>query len=295
MTYVLLLEEGGRVLYADEELAIDDEVKREALRTVLKKGSGNLYLGGTTYSFQRVELLVGGRTLHLVKLFPVEDTLLRVFSTLIHEFKNPLGALRALTQALGRRLERYSRKEEVQRYIDMMIKEIDRINALVGSFKFLSRPTIRYMVEFNLTEVVREVVALYGEEFFIKGVILEMKGQEKVLYLGNPDDFHQITANLLKNALEATEKGDSVQVKLSKEGKKVLLEVEDTGVGIEEEVLQRLRRGEIITTKATGMGMGLYVVNHLLKRYKGTLQIQRRPKGGTTVRVELPLREKSPL
>jgi len=137
------------------------------------------------------------------------------------------------------------------------------------------------------------VVALYSEEFFIKGVVLEMKGQERVLYLGNPDDFHQITANLLKNALEATKRGDSVQVRLQREGGKVLLVVEDTGTGIDEEVLQRLRRGEVITTKATGMGMGLYVVNHLLKRYKGTFQIHRRPEGGTTARVELPLRERS--
>jgi len=293
MTYVLLLEEGGKVLYVDDELPLGEGLTKETLRTVLERRSGNIYLGGTTYYFQRVESRMGGRTLHLVKLFPVEDTLLRVFSTLIHEFKNPLGALRALAQALGRRLAGYAEGKELQGYIDMMIREIDRINALVGSFKFLSRPTVRYMVEFNLTEVVREVVALYSEEFFIKGVVLEMKGQERVLYLGNPDDFHQITANLLKNALEATKRGDSVQVRLQREGEKVLLEVEDTGAGIDEEVLQRLRRGEVITTKATGMGMGLYVVNHLLKRYKGTFQIHRRPEGGTTARVELPLRERS--
>ncbi len=290
MTYVLILDGSGKILYTDEELP-EGKLSWETIKTLLEGESGSVLIGQSNYHFRRISLPVGEKGIHIVKLYPMEDSLLRVFSTFIHEFKNPLGAIRALAQALGRRMAGHPDEGKIQEYVRMMIKEIDRLNTLVGSFKFLSRPTVRFMVPFDVAEVVKDTVSLYQEEFFEKGVSLRMEEGEDVPYFGNPDDFHQITANLLKNALEATARGDRVRVTVRAKGEKVIIEVLDTGEGIPDEVLEHLKKGELFTTKATGMGIGLYVVNHLLKRYHGELHLERRPEGGTKAVVVLPHRE----
>jgi signal transduction histidine kinase len=149
------------------------------------------------------------------------------------------------------------------------------------------------MVNFNLSELTKEVVALYREELHQKGIAIRLELEKSdIIFRGNPDSFHQMLSNLIKNAQEALigEKGGAIKVGLAESDDTVEIEVVDNGKGIPEEVLASLGKKPFITTKPYGMGLGLFVVETLTKGYSGSLAFTQAPDGcGTKVTISLPL------
>jgi signal transduction histidine kinase len=276
--YVLVVDEGGDILYADD-------VVKDAFES---KSPGH-------YRFEKIPLRGKGETTaYLIKVYPPEEELIKFFSVFIHEFKNPLGAIRALAQSLEAKFKSSTEDEDrIKPYTGRIIHEIDRLNSLLASVKYISRPAIRYMVNFNLSEVAQEVVDLYREELRQKGIAIQLTIQNKdIIFRGNPDSFHQMLSNLIKNAQEALieKKGGGINVGLAVRRDIVVIEVIDNGKGIPEEVLTTIGKKPFITTKPYGMGLGLFVVETLTKGYSGSLAFAQGPGGsGTKVTISLPL------
>jgi signal transduction histidine kinase len=276
--YIMVVDEGGELLYADDVL-------KDAFES---KSPGH-------YRFEKIPLgTKGGASTYLVKVYPPEEDLIKFFSIFIHEFKNPLGAIRALAQSLEAKFKSDAeQKDKINAYTGRIINEIDRLNSLLASVKYISRPAIRYMVNFNLSEVAQEAVDLYREELQQKGIEIQLELKERdIIFRGNPDSFHQILSNLIKNAQEALigRRGGEIRVRLALRNHTVEIEVIDNGRGIPEGVLASLGKKPFITTKPYGMGLGLFVVETLTKGSNGSLEIAHGPDGiGTKVKISLPL------
>lgn len=276
--HILIIDEGGELLYADDQV-------KDAFNS---KSPGH-------YRFEKIPLgLIGGTATYLVKVFPPEDELINFFSVFIHEFKNPLGAIRALAQSLEAKFKSSTEQvEKIKAYTGRIINEIDRLNALLASVKYIARPAIRYMVDFNLSEVAHQVVDLYREELRQKGITIRLTSeQEDITFKGNPDSFHQILSNLIKNAQEAlvNRKEGEIHVVLRLHNNVVGIEVIDNGKGIPVEVRESLGKKPFVTTKPYGMGLGLFVVETLTRGYYGTLEFsQGLHDHGTKVKISLPL------
>jgi signal transduction histidine kinase len=276
--YILVIDEGGDLLYADD-------VVKDVFES---KSPGH-------YRFEKIPLGGKGReSAYLVKVHPPEEELIKFFSIFIHEFKNPLGAIRALAQSLEAKFKSNAEyRDRIKPYTGRIIHEIDRLNSLLASVKYISRPAIRYMVNFNLSEVAQEVVDLYREELRQEGIDIQLMLEKKeIIFRGNPDSFHQMLSNLIKNAQEALIgiKGGEIKVGLALRDHTVEIEVIDNGRGIPEAVLASLGKKPFITTKPYGMGLGLFVVENLTKGCGGSLEFaQRRDGSGTKVTISLPL------
>jgi signal transduction histidine kinase len=276
--HILIIDEGGELLYADEQV-------KDAFAS---KSPGH-------YRFEKIPLgRMGGSATYLIKVFPPEDELIKFFSVFIHEFKNPLGAIRALAQSLEAKFRSSAEQvEKIKAYTGRIINEIDRLNALLASVKYIARPAIRYMVDFNLSEVAHQVVDLYREELRQKGITIRLTSeQENITFKGNPDSFHQILSNLIKNAQEAlvNRKEGEIHVVLHLHNNVVEIEVIDNGKGIPVEVRESLGKKPFVTTKPYGMGLGLFVVETLTRGYYGTLEFsQGLHDHGTKVKISLPL------
>jgi signal transduction histidine kinase len=276
--HILIIDEEGELVYADEQV-------KDAFDS---KSPGH-------YRFEKIPLgRMGGAATYLVKVFPPEDELIKFFSVFIHEFKNPLGAIRALAQSLEAKFRSSAEQvEKIKAYTGRIINEIDRLNALLASVKYIARPAIRYMVDFNLSEVAHQVVDLYREELRQKGITIRLSSeQENITYKGNPDSFHQILSNLIKNAQEALvdRKEGEIRVVLRLHNNVVGIEVIDNGKGIPVEVRESLGKKPFVTTKPYGMGLGLFVVETLTRGYYGTLEFsQGLQDRGTKVKISLPL------
>ena len=275
---ILIIDEEGELLYADDQV-------RDAFDA---KSPGH-------YRFEKIPLgRMGGAPTYLVKVYPPEDELIKFFSVFIHEFKNPLGAIRALAQSLEAKFKSSAEQvEKIKAYTGRIINEIDRLNALLASVKYIARPAIRYMVDFNLSEVAQTVVDLYREELHQKGITIRLVSEKNdITFRGNPDSFHQIISNLIKNAQEALvdRKGGKIQVGLRLHNNIVEIEVIDNGKGIPEDMLESLGKKPFVTTKPYGMGLGLFVVDTLTRGCSGSLAFTKGPSGhGTTVKISLPL------
>jgi signal transduction histidine kinase len=276
--HILIIDEKGELLYADDQV-------RDAFDS---KSPGH-------YRFEKIPLgRMGGAATYLVKVYPPEDELIKFFSVFIHEFKNPLGAIRALAQSLEAKFRASpDQVEKIKAYTGRIIKEIDRLNALLASVKYIARPVIRYMVDFNLSEVAKTVVDLYREELYQKGIRIRLGlEQHDIIFRGNPDSFHQILSNLIKNAQEAlvNRKEGEIDVGLCLHNNIVEIEVIDNGKGIPDEILESLGKKPFVTTKPYGMGLGLFVVDTLTRGCSGSLELAKGPSGnGTKVKISLPL------
>lgn len=276
--HILIIDEEGELLYAD------DQVKD----AFVSKSPGH-------YRFEKIPLgRMGGATTYLVKVYPPEDELIKFFSVFIHEFKNPLGAIRALAQSLEAKFRSSAEQvEKIKAYTGRIIKEIDRLNTLLASVKYIARPAIRYMVDFNLSELAQTVVDLYREELHQKGIAIRLAlEKDDIIFRGNPDSFHQILSNLIKNAQEAlvNRKDGEIQVGLRLHNNRVEIKVIDDGKGIPEDMLESLGKKPFVTTKPYGMGLGLFVVDTLTRGCGGSLTLAKGPSGyGTTVKISLPL------
>lgn len=276
--YIMIVDEDGELLYTDDIL-------KDAFES---KSPGH-------YRFEKIPLRdKKGTAAYLIKVFPPEDELIKFFSVFIHEFKNPLGAIRALAQSLEAKFKSNNvNKDKIQAYTGRIITEIDRLNSLLSSVKYISRPVIRFMVNFNLSEVAHEVVDLYREELRQKDINIYLELEKKdIIFRGNPDSFHQILSNLIKNAQEALieSTGGEIKVLLSLRNHTVIIEVVDNGKGISKDVLSSLGKKPFITTKPYGMGLGLFVVETLTKGCSGSLEFSQGPSGrGTRVTISLPL------
>ncbi len=145
----------------------------------------------------------------------------------------------------------------------------------------------------DLAEVVRREGEAFGPLFATKGVGFTME-LEPIAVRGDGDRLGQVVSNLLSNALRYTEPGGRVDLYVRREERWAVLEVADTGVGIEPEdlkhVFTRFWRGEKSRSRATGgAGIGLAIVHELVRAHDGRIDVESRPGVGSTFRVSLPV------
>jgi two-component system, cell cycle sensor histidine kinase DivJ len=111
---------------------------------------------------------------------------------------------------------------------------------------------------------------------------------------GDPRAFKQITLNLVSNAIKFTERGGSVTVSAAVEGSRLVLDVTDTGVGIDADDLKLIgnpffQAGKTYQRRHEGTGLGLSIVKGLVGLHQGEMTVESKLGEGTTVTVTLPL------
>ena len=95
--------------------------------------------------------------------------------------------------------------------------------------------------------------------------------------------------HLIQNAIEATPKDGQVLVRLSRQESNAIVEVKDTGHGMSEEFIRERLFKPFDSTKAAGMGIGVFEIREYVRELEGHLEVTSQPSNGTTFRVILPL------
>jgi len=215
---------------------------------------------------------------------------------LAHEIKNPLGGLRGAAQLLEDELGDRS----LQEYTQVIINEADRLQALVnrmlGSHRLLEMSWIN--VHMILERVRSLMVAEYGNSLKIKR---DFDPSIPELYVDS-DRIIQAILNIVRNAAQAVGgKGDgeiTLRTRISRQFTignvchrlVVLIEIEDNGPGIPEEIRERIFY-PMVTSGGTGMGLGLSITQSLIHQHGGLVEFNSKD-GKTIFRVMLPLEKK---
>lgn len=244
-------------------------------------------------------------------------------ASVAHEIGNPLNALDIHLQLMERELRklrqqdsaqpvgtkaRRQRKtvtvtteespfdtiEKLERYVAVAKGEIVRLDYIVRQFLEAIRPTPPRLAPTNLNGVVRETVDLLRPEIENRGVRIEERFARHLA--DAPLDraqVKQVLVNLIKNAIQAMTKGGALTVETGQSAEAVWVAVRDTGGGIAQEQLNRIFE-PFFTTKKKGSGLGLMIVQRIVRDHGGRIELESRVNEGTTFRVWWPLHEQHP-
>lgn len=206
---------------------------------------------------------------------------------LAHEIRNPLTSIRGFCQLLDSLVT----DEKNRRYLKVLIREVDRMDGLIGAFMELARPRRSGIVKTDLNELVREILLLVDSRCFMNRIkVREITNEIPPVHVDR-DQIKQVLLNIVNNAIEAMEHQERPRVltvvTTAAEGDLRII-VEDTGGGIPEDV-----RGEIgkpfFSTKETGTGLGLSICYRIIREHGGTITVQSRAQSWTRFVISLPL------
>jgi signal transduction histidine kinase len=210
----------------------------------------------------------------------------RITGGVAHEIKNPLNAIALRLDLLRARLTDPS--EELAGEIDILSREVMRLDRVVKTFLDFSRPVDVKFIELDLGALAREVTDLLTPQARVAKIELCSDAPpEPALIRGDPDMLKQAVLNLATNAFEAMPGGGRVYVSVHQNGDAVALEVADNGPGIPPGVRDKVFQ-LYFTTKTRGSGIGLAMTYRAVQLHNGTIEFESEAGRGTTFRLQFP-------
>ena len=209
----------------------------------------------------------------------------RISGGVAHEIKNPLNAISLRLDLLRAHAEALD--GELIPEIDVLSKEVRRLDRVVKTFLDFSRPLEVRFAEVDLATLTAEVVNLMTPQARGSGVEMHFEAPAESAFMrGDADLLKQDILNLVTNALEAMKKGGRLRLKVEA-GETAVVEVADDGPGIPPEVRDKVFQ-LYFTTKERGSGIGLAMTYRAVQLHNGTVDFTSETGRGTTFRLQFP-------
>jgi PAS domain S-box-containing protein len=219
------------------------------------------------------------------------DSISPLAAALAHELGNPLNSINIHLQLIRRRLEKLEDRDAAAKLGDSVrvcSEEIRRLDGLVRNFLDAMRPVPPELRDTLVLDVLTQVLDLLKIQCEDLGIRVSLNiRQDLPLILADANQLKQVFFNLLKNAMEAMDKGGSVTITADADDEFVCVRVSDTGAGIERDDASRLF-DPFFTTKKGGHGLGMLVVTRILRAHGAGIGVESIPGHGTSVTVRFP-------
>ncbi|HAV60844.1 MAG TPA: PAS domain-containing sensor histidine kinase [Verrucomicrobiales bacterium] len=244
------------------------------------------------------------------------EALTLLAASVAHEIGNPLNALHIHLQLMERELKKLRTggaalkragaspatiakdiadiNERLDRYLDVCKGEITRLDYIVTQFLQAIRPTKPKMEPASLNSAVVETVELLQPELDNRDLQVRQDLARRLPKV--PFDFgqlKQVLVNLIKNAMHSMTGGGVLTLATGTSGEGVWVSVADTGGGIPQETINQIFQ-PYFTTKKKGTGLGLMIVQRIVRDHGGRIELESHVGSGTTFRIWLPLQERQP-
>ena len=210
----------------------------------------------------------------------------RITGGVAHEIKNPLNAISLRLDLLRARLG--EPEEELAGEIDILSKEVRRLDRVVKTFLDFSRPVDVKLTEVDLVAIAREVAELTTPQAALAGIQVWFEAAaESAPIRGDADLLKQAILNLVLNAIEAMKSGGNLWLHVSRDANVVLLNVSDDGPGIPVEARDKVFQ-LYFTTKQRGSGIGLAMTYRAVQLHNGTINFSTESGRGTAFQMTFP-------
>jgi two-component system sensor histidine kinase PilS (NtrC family) len=222
-------------------------------------------------------------------------------ASIAHEIRNPLASISGSVEMLQ---QTASLDETDQNLMQIILREVDRLDVLISEFLDYSRPSELNMEAVDLENLVRDVVSLFSNRNGTPSVELTIQASEStgsLMVRGDQESLRQIVWNLLNNAESALADADGeadprIRVALSgpdsssdSSNQTVEITVDDNGPGIDDEDIDHIFE-PFFTTREEGSGLGLATTYRLIEEHEGTVEVEANgPLGGARFSVQLPV------
>lgn len=216
----------------------------------------------------------------------------RLAADVAHEVNNPLAIIKNYLAILKKESEFV--KGDIAESVDIIDDEINRIAEIIRGLLTFSRPETRGAPSSDINEIIGQILKLTVKPLEKRGIRfkadLDISISEVAVYSGH---VKQVFINLINNARDAMPDGGELRIRTyDDDGRGVVIEVEDSGEGIDEESIREVFSPFYTTKGVKGTGLGLSVSYGIVKGYGGEISLENREEGGVRARAFLPYKEK---
>ena len=208
-----------------------------------------------------------------------------------HEVKNPLTPMKLTVQNFERKFDPNDPDihKKVKHLSKTMVDQIDLVATVANAFSQFAQLPEKNNEVFNLNKEVKNIINIFSDE-----KIYFHSNKDKIMVEMDKIYLSRIITNLVSNASQANDEGreNIINVDVEQRQKRIIITVEDNGVGIAEEHYGRIFEPNF-TSKSSGMGLGLTMVRKMVEDYKGEISVKSELGKGTTFTISLPNEFKS--
>ncbi|WP_145324939.1 sensor histidine kinase [Paenibacillus xylanexedens] len=199
-----------------------------------------------------------------------------------HEIRNPVTVVRGFLQLYR---EDHSFEQRVRNKFALMIDELNTVEQVTSQFLTLAKPNKELRPEkLDVREVLEGVTGLLSSYAMLSDKHMDVQVDEDCIILINTIEFKQLLINLIKNALEASDAGTTVQVTAKRVKQWVEIRISDQGSGMTEEEVKSLGT-PFYSLKTNGTGLGLMICYNIVEKYEGTIEYHSAKGQGTSVTI----------
>jgi signal transduction histidine kinase len=207
-----------------------------------------------------------------------------------HEIRNPLNAMGMGLQRLKREFlpQEDSKKDEYLSFMEVILKEIRRVNEIIEQFLTLSRPFQLNMSVSSLQDLLKNLITLFQEEASTQGITLQAEWKDDLSPVRmDSEKLTQAFINIMKNGMQAMGKGGILRIETHSFKDRVSVVVSDSGSGIPPDQMEKIFN-YYYTTKEKGVGLGLPIAHRIIEAHRGQLSVESKAGVGTKVTIILP-------
>ncbi len=224
------------------------------------------------------------------------SSILLLAAGVAHELGNPLNSLTIHLQLIERRLKKLqAAPKDISSLSDSLAicqGEVERLDGIINNFLEAIRPQPPDLRELHVIEVLDEVLQFQERELADRGITIEAETTADLpVVMADRNQLKQVFFNIVKNAFEAMTPGGRLRIRTRADDDSVYLLFGDTGTGIKQEDLLRMFQ-PYHTTKPGGHGLGLMIVQRIMREHGGQVGVESKEGKGTVVTLEFPRKDR---
>lgn len=215
-------------------------------------------------------------------------------SAIAHELKNPLAVIKGASYLLNAYTKEYH-EENIEMSIDTIVQTTEYAEKVIYNLLEFSSPSRDKQIQGNITKIIDQVILLTRRNSIHRNIEIETHfSPNPFFYFGDIEPLKHIFLNLISNAINAIEDGGRIIItgicEQNDNEEKIVLSVEDNGIGIEEDLREKIFE-PFFTTDETGKGngMGLWITKIMIEKMQGTIQLISTKGSGSKFIITLPV------
>jgi two-component system NtrC family sensor kinase len=212
----------------------------------------------------------------------------RLTSQVAHELNNPIYGIMNTLELLKTEIPPESKR---RRILELSLSETQRLSEMLRNMLSFSKPEEEKRTPIRINDLIEGILSVMEKQMRESNIKMETYWDSGIPeVIASTNQMRQVMLNIIKNAMESMPKGGTLTVRTAREGKNVLIHIQDTGVGIPEEIRDKIFEAFFTTKqKVKGVGLGLSVCYGIIRDHGGEIKVDSEEGKGTTFTISLPV------
>ena len=208
-----------------------------------------------------------------------------------HELGNPLNSLNIHLQLMERQMKKLQNNrdfDKLRKSLDICSTEVGRLDSIITHFLEAVRPRDPDFSDLDILSPLEETIEFLGPELDSVGIRVDLQVDNDLPVIqGDRNQLKQVFFNIIKNARQAIKSGGNIKIRVFSDDEYVYIQTGDSGEGISKENLRKVFQ-PYFSTKKSGHGLGMMIVERIMRDHGGQIGIDSRPGVGTLVTLQFP-------